>query len=60
MLPDLDGARWRTSTFSGGEGTQCVEVANVGAVRDSKNPGGPVLPVDVAVLVAAVKAGAVG
>ncbi|MBT2368714.1 DUF397 domain-containing protein [Streptomyces sp. ISL-10] len=37
---------WRKSTHSGDEGGQCVEVATHPAtihVRDSKNPGGPVL-----------------
>jgi hypothetical protein len=44
---DLAGARWRKSSFSGGEaGSECVEVAFAGpaaALRDSKNPGGPAL-----------------
>ena len=50
---DLSGAAWRTSSYSGGNGGQCVEVATVQghngqpdricAVRDSKNPCGPVL-----------------
>jgi hypothetical protein len=43
--PDLSRAHWRTSTKSGGNGN-CVEVADLGsalAVRDSKNPTGPVL-----------------
>ena len=50
---DLSGAAWRTSTYSGGNGGQCVEVAaltstpdrpeRICAVRDSKHPGGPVL-----------------
>lgn len=42
---DLSGAQWRKSTRSSGSG-QCVEVAVVGclvAVRDSKDPAGPVL-----------------
>lgn len=37
---------WLKSSYSGGEGGQCVEVANCpGAVRvrDSKEPAGPVL-----------------
>ena len=37
---------WRKSTHSGSEGGQCVGVATHPAaihVRDSKNPGGPVL-----------------
>jgi hypothetical protein len=37
---------WRKSSYSGSEGGACVEVAAHPAavhVRDSKNPGGPVL-----------------
>jgi len=35
---------WRKSTFSGSNGGNCVEVARtLGALRDSKNPSGPVL-----------------
>jgi hypothetical protein len=45
---------WRKSSYTGQD--NCVELAT-GAVRDSKNPGGPVLLVDVTALVAAVKAG---
>lgn len=56
LLPDLSEARWRKSSASGGEGTQCVELAWAGAVRDSKNPVA-LLPVDVPQLLAAVKAG---
>ena len=44
--PDLTGAPWRKSRRSDSNGGQCVEVASVGdniAVRDSKNPTGPVL-----------------
>lgn len=47
---------WRKSSRSGAE-ANCVELANFGAVRDSKNPGGAVLSVDLPGLVAAVKAG---
>jgi hypothetical protein len=43
---DLTGAQWRKSTRSGSTGN-CVEVAKnldgVIAVRDSKDPNGPVL-----------------
>jgi hypothetical protein len=49
---------WRKSSRSGGgaENSDCVELA-ASAVRDSKNPAGPVLNLDVTALVAAVKAG---
>ncbi len=50
---DLSGAAWRKSSYSGGNGGQCVEVAALPgsadhpqvscAVRDSTNPRGPVL-----------------
>ena len=50
---DLSGAAWRKSSYSGGNGGQCVEVAAVSsnrsgsgglcAVRDSTDPEGPVL-----------------
>jgi len=50
---DLNGAAWRTSSYSGGNGGQCVQVATmhghpaqpdrICGVRDSQNPGGPVL-----------------
>ncbi|MEV0744593.1 DUF397 domain-containing protein [Streptomyces sp. NBC_01220] len=44
--PDLSGARWRTSTYSGGN-NECVEVADniphLVPVRDSKRPAGPVI-----------------
>jgi hypothetical protein len=46
---------WRKSSYSGSD-DNCVELG-AGAVRDSKNPDGPVLPVDVAALVTAIKAG---
>ena len=49
---------WRKSTYTGGaEGQDCVELAAQGAVRDSKNPDGPVLSANITALVAAVKAG---
>jgi Domain of unknown function (DUF397) len=44
---DLAGAAWRKSSYSGNNGGDCVEVAGnlhkVVAVRDSKNPDGPML-----------------
>jgi hypothetical protein len=44
---DLTNADWRKSTFSGGNGGNCVEVARnlpgIVAVRDSKDREGPAL-----------------
>jgi hypothetical protein len=50
---DLSSDAWRTSSYSGGNGGQCVEVAAITgsqgesgtlcAIRDSKDPGCPVL-----------------
>ncbi|MBC6468200.1 DUF397 domain-containing protein [Actinomadura alba] len=43
---DLSAARWRKSSHSGGDSGDCVEIAGLPggvAVRDSKNPDGPVL-----------------
>lgn len=49
---DLNAAAWRKSSYSGGNGGQCVEVATtdnqnrtaaICAIRDSKDPRGPVL-----------------
>lgn len=44
---ELNGARWRKSTRSSGNGGACVEVADnlpgVVGVRDSKDPTGPAL-----------------
>jgi hypothetical protein len=56
-IPDLSTARWRTSTRSSGQGGACVELADTGAVRDSKNATGPALLVDLTALLNAVKAG---
>ncbi|GDY30066.1 DUF397 domain-containing protein [Gandjariella thermophila] len=44
--PDLAGLAWRKSSRSNGNGNVCVEIARTpahGAVRDSKNPAGPML-----------------
>jgi hypothetical protein len=45
--PDLSTARWRKSSRSNGAGNSaCVEIAMLAdrtAIRDSKNPNGPVL-----------------
>jgi hypothetical protein len=51
--------RWYKSSYSGGSGSDCVEVAvligRVGvAVRDSKDPKGPVLTVGAATFAAFV------
>ncbi|MFI6452033.1 DUF397 domain-containing protein [Streptosporangium amethystogenes] len=44
---ELHYANWRKSTLSGGDGSNCVEIANLSnnhrAIRDSKNPTGPAL-----------------
>lgn len=45
----LTGIQWRKSSYSGDEGGNCVEVAeatSVIAIRDSKNPAGPILNLD--------------
>ncbi|MEV7284509.1 DUF397 domain-containing protein [Streptomyces sp. NPDC093252] len=49
LSPELTGTDWFKSSYSGGEG-DCIEVAHLRAlpchsiaVRDSKNPDGPVL-----------------
>ncbi|MFG2139471.1 DUF397 domain-containing protein [Streptomyces sp. NPDC048650] len=43
---DIPGPAWFKSSYSGGEGNECVDVADLYqrvAVRDSKDPSGPVL-----------------
>jgi hypothetical protein len=63
MDDNLDGAVWRKSRRSGGNGGNCVEAASlrsVVAVRDSKDPQGPSLtfsPEDWQSFTASVKAG---
>lgn len=48
---------WHKSSFSG-SGGNCVQVRqDLAAVRDSKNPGGPTLAVDLSRLSAIVKSG---
>ncbi|MFF0556410.1 DUF397 domain-containing protein [Streptomyces sp. NPDC004266] len=61
---DLTAAVWRKSSYSNGDGGECVEVADntpgLVPVRDSKRPDGPVLVVPAAAWVSfveAVKAG---
>ncbi|MFJ9579315.1 DUF397 domain-containing protein [Streptomyces sp. NPDC101191] len=62
----LGSAAWRKSPYSGSDGGDCVEVADLTAhvaVRDSKNPAGPVLlarPAAFAAFVAAAAEGRLG
>jgi hypothetical protein len=65
-MTDLTDARWRKSTRSGGNGGNCVEIADnlpgIVALRDSKDPTGPVLtigPTGWAAFVTAVKTGTI-
>ncbi|MYT72205.1 MULTISPECIES: DUF397 domain-containing protein [unclassified Streptomyces] len=45
--PDLTSATWRKSSYSGGQGGDCLEVVtthpHLVPIRDSKNPTGPKL-----------------
>jgi hypothetical protein len=46
---DLTGAQWRKASRSASNGGECVELASasgVVAIRDSKDPAGPMLLVD--------------
>jgi hypothetical protein len=63
-MADVTRAVWRKSSYSSGNGGQCVEVARnlpgVVAVRDSKDPDGPnlaVAPDEWRAFTAGVKAG---
>ncbi|MFB8407621.1 DUF397 domain-containing protein [Streptomyces sp. NPDC055912] len=59
----LAGARWRKSSYSGDNGGQCIEVADLAAhiaVRDSKNPEGPAFLATPAAFTAFVTAAAEG
>ncbi|MCI2422723.1 DUF397 domain-containing protein [Saccharopolyspora sp. K220] len=48
---------WQKSSYSNANGN-CVELSNPrGLIRDSKDPAGPRLSVDVAVFLRAVRAG---
>jgi hypothetical protein len=48
---------WRKSSYSS-NGSDCVQVhRDLAAVRDSKNPGGPILRVDFRSLVTAIRDG---
>jgi hypothetical protein len=50
-----DAQRWRKASRSAEQGA-CVELSTAGLVRDSKNPDGPRLEVELGGLLAAVKA----
>jgi Domain of unknown function (DUF397) len=61
---DLTQAEWHKSSYSGANGGQCVEVAvnlpEIVALRDSKNPSGPALIVEpqaFAALLAGIRVG---
>ncbi|MEU9021416.1 DUF397 domain-containing protein [Actinomadura sp. NPDC048394] len=56
---ELAGVSWRKSSYSGSNGGNCIELADAVdavAVRDSKDPDGPVLLVTRAALRSAVNA----
>jgi Domain of unknown function (DUF397) len=63
---DIGHVTWRKSSYSGANGGNCVEVAQlpaVVAVRDSRDPDGPTLgfsPEEWREFVAGVKAGEFG
>lgn len=63
---DLTTAEWRKSSYSSGNGGQCVEIAlnvpGVVAVQDSKNPGPALVvePASFAAFTAAIKNGEFG
>ncbi|MFA1544585.1 DUF397 domain-containing protein [Actinomadura monticuli] len=49
LLTELSQAHWRKASQSSSTGSDCIEVAairDVIAVRDSKNPEGPMLVFD--------------
>jgi hypothetical protein len=61
---DVSSPAWRKSSYSGGNGGNCVEIAGnlsgIVAVRDSKDPHGPALiftPDEWRTFAAEVKAG---
>jgi hypothetical protein len=46
QVPNLTGVVWRKASYSNTQGGNCVEVADLPdgmAVRDSKDPSGPML-----------------
>jgi hypothetical protein len=47
-MDHMSSIRWRTSSYSGGNGGECVQVGDTPSagrilVRDSKDPDGPIL-----------------
>lgn len=53
----MSSRKWQKSSYSNLNGN-CVELSNPrGLIRDSKDPDGPVLSVDVVEFLGAVKAG---
>jgi hypothetical protein len=58
-MDDLSNAAWRKSSYSGGNGGECVEVAVLPdarrAVRDSKDPDGGALVFNTSDWVAFIK-----
>jgi hypothetical protein len=58
MTPPSSRMRWRKSSRSGGTNGNCIELANtLYAMRDSKNPNGPVLSANLSGMVTAIKGG---
>ena len=56
-----DHIRWRKSSRSGANANGCVEFAHTrDKVRDSKNPAGPCLHIDLDSLLAVVKDDRIG
>jgi hypothetical protein len=52
------GMEWRKSSFSGGGNNDCVELAGtLDAIRDSKNPEGPILRANLHGLLTAAREG---
>jgi hypothetical protein len=46
--------KWKKAGRSAGT-SNCVELANNGGVRDSKNPHGPIVMIDLGPLLSAIK-----
>ncbi|MDJ1134127.1 DUF397 domain-containing protein [Streptomyces iconiensis] len=65
MSEQYPGHMWRKSSYSGSNQGECLEVADGFAnipVRDSKNPGGPVITIGTeafAAFVGAIRDGAI-